>query len=72
MIGIDSLSFRVTTAHSRSKNGVASLAYDPAVHGQVHLSMDCRIKSGNDELSYSETAAGLAAVGRDAAGIIIA
>jgi len=25
-------SFIVTTGHSRSKNGVASLAYDPVVH----------------------------------------
>jgi hypothetical protein len=25
----------VTTGHSRSKNGVASLAYDPVVHGEA-------------------------------------
>jgi hypothetical protein len=40
----------VTTGHSRSKNGVASLAYDPVVHAEVQLTMDCRIKSGNDEI----------------------
>jgi hypothetical protein len=34
----------VTTGHSRLKNGVASLAYDPVVHSEVQLSMDCRIK----------------------------
>jgi hypothetical protein len=39
----------VTTGHSRSKNGLASLTYDPVVHDEVRLSMDCRIKSGNDE-----------------------
>ena len=52
----------VTTGHSRSKNGVASLAYDPVVHDAVRLSkcigkhlsapllrMDCRVKPGNDE-----------------------
>ena len=52
----------VTTGHSRSKNDVAELvigpatsgrtrwlAYDPVVHAGVRLSMDCRIKSGNDE-----------------------
>jgi hypothetical protein len=37
-----------TTGHSRSENGVASLAYDPVVHAEVRLKMDCRIKSGND------------------------
>jgi hypothetical protein len=41
--------FLVTISHSRSKNGVASLAYDPVVHADVQLSMDCRIKSGNDD-----------------------
>jgi hypothetical protein len=39
----------VATGHSRSKNGVASLAYDPVVHSQLRLGMDCRIKSGNDD-----------------------
>jgi hypothetical protein len=39
----------VTTGHSRSKNGVASLAYAPVVHVELPLIMDCRIKSGNDE-----------------------
>jgi hypothetical protein len=27
----------VTTGHSRSKNGIASLAYDPVVHADVQL-----------------------------------
>jgi hypothetical protein len=27
--------FFVTTGHGRSKNGVASLAYDPVVHAEV-------------------------------------
>jgi hypothetical protein len=50
----------VTTGHSRSKNGVTSLAYDPVVHGEAprtstvqillfHRRMDCRVKPGNDE-----------------------
>jgi hypothetical protein len=50
----------VTTGHSRSKNGVASLAYDPVAHAEsacvtnpakkmLHVGMDCRIKFGNDE-----------------------
>jgi hypothetical protein len=39
----------VTTGHSRSKNGRRSLAYDPVVHSEVRLTMDCRIKSGNDD-----------------------
>jgi hypothetical protein len=39
----------VTTGHSRSKNGVASRAYDPVVHSEPRHSMDCRIKSGNDD-----------------------
>ncbi len=43
--------------HSRLKNGVASLAYDPRVHADVpqsrlmskfNRSMDCRVKPGND------------------------
>jgi hypothetical protein len=49
----------VTTGRSRSKNGVASLAYDPVVYAQGPRRrpsgknqplrrMDCRIKSGND------------------------
>jgi hypothetical protein len=51
----------VTAGHSRSKNGVASLAYDPAVHvGAPHSEalrlsertcrMDCWVKLGNDEI----------------------
>jgi hypothetical protein len=45
--------------HSRPKDGVASLAYDPRIHEAVQrlkpygrhslrFIMDCRIKSGND------------------------
>jgi len=48
--------FIVTRGHSRSKNGVASLAYDPRVHadvqGERQRRMDCRVKPvkpGNDE-----------------------
>jgi hypothetical protein len=38
---------RVMAGHSRSKNGVASLAYAPAIH---HFSkkMDARIKSAHN------------------------
>jgi hypothetical protein len=39
----------VTTGLSRSKNGVASLAYAPVVHAGRDIGTDCRIKSGNDE-----------------------
>ena len=50
----------VTTGRSRSKNGVASLAYDPVVHAEMPRRrpcgvskparrMDCRVKPGNDE-----------------------
>jgi hypothetical protein len=39
----------VTTGHSRSKNARRSLGYDPVVHSEVRLTMDCRIKSGNDD-----------------------
>jgi hypothetical protein len=35
----------VTTGHSRSKNGVASLAYDPVFHAEMQL-LKAR---GNDE-----------------------
>jgi hypothetical protein len=39
--------------HSRSKNGVASLAYEPRIHADRRAnrerSMDCRVKPGNDE-----------------------
>ncbi len=41
--------------HSRSKNGVASLAYVPAIHVFLladHQSVDGRNKSGHDELNY--------------------
>jgi hypothetical protein len=34
--------------HSRSKNGVASLAYDPAIH-PFSKKMDARIKSAHDD-----------------------
>jgi hypothetical protein len=43
------LHFLVITGHSRSKNGVASLAYDPVIHLAVRRKMDCRVKPGNDE-----------------------
>jgi hypothetical protein len=53
----------VTTGHSRSKNGVALLAYDPVVHREVlqrkmrpkHVSPphDCRVKPGNDDEGIS-------------------
>jgi len=37
---------------SRSKNGVASLAYDPVVHANSpniqRRPMDCRVEPGND------------------------
>jgi hypothetical protein len=31
------------------RTGVASLAYDPVVYAEPRRSMDCRIKSGNDD-----------------------
>jgi hypothetical protein len=31
------VSYLVTTGHSRSKNGVASLAYDPMVHAEMQF-----------------------------------
>jgi hypothetical protein len=33
--------------HSRPKDGVASLAYDPRIH-LLAKKMDCRVKPGND------------------------
>jgi hypothetical protein len=33
--------------HSRSKNGVASLACVPGIH-RFAQGMDCRLKAGND------------------------
>jgi hypothetical protein len=30
----------VIAGHSRSKNGVASLAYDPAIHGERRLARE--------------------------------
>jgi hypothetical protein len=38
----------VIAGHSRSKNGVASLAYDPAIH-PFSRKMDARIKSAHDD-----------------------
>jgi hypothetical protein len=43
------ITFLVTTGHSRSKNGVASLAYDPVVHCEPQRSMDGRDKPGHDD-----------------------
>jgi hypothetical protein len=52
------LCYFVIAGHSRSKNGVASLAYDPAIHAaaeasaelsSLQFSMDHRIKPGGDE-----------------------
>jgi hypothetical protein len=37
----------VIAGHSRSKNGVALLAYDPAIH-PFPKKMDARIKSAHD------------------------
>jgi len=34
--------------HSRPKDGVASLAYDPGIH-HLRKKLDCRVKPGNDE-----------------------
>jgi hypothetical protein len=50
----------VMRGHSRPKDGVASLAYDPRIHEAVrqqkpygshtlHFIMDCRVKPGNDQ-----------------------
>ena len=33
---------------SRPKDGVATLAYDPAIH-PLRKMLDCRVKPGNDE-----------------------
>jgi hypothetical protein len=38
----------VIAGHRRSKNGVASLAYDPAIH-PFSKKMDARIKSAHDD-----------------------
>jgi hypothetical protein len=38
----------VIAGHSRSKNGVASLACDPAIH-HFSKTMDARIKSAHDD-----------------------
>jgi hypothetical protein len=56
------ISQRVIAGHSRSKNGIASLAYDPAIHvafstrsdvqrclHQRDVSMDARVKPAHDE-----------------------
>src|SRR5580700_7133085 len=59
--GVAGTAFHVVIAgHSRSKNGVASLAYDPAIHAELrlalpspflslHFRMDHRVKPGGDE-----------------------
>ena len=40
--------------HSRSKNGVASLAYDPAIHDFLRAKdVDARDKRGHDDVKYS-------------------
>jgi len=36
--------------HSRSKNGVASLAYAPGIHDWSEKDVDGRNKSGHDEM----------------------
>jgi hypothetical protein len=43
-------SFFVIAGHSRSKNGVASLAYDPAIHRAKRFfrKMDARVKPAHD------------------------
>jgi len=41
------LSGNVSAGHGRSKNGVASLAYVPAIH-RFLKKMDARIKSAHD------------------------
>jgi hypothetical protein len=46
--------------HSRSKNGVASLAYVPAIHVFLRCrkeDVDARNKCGHDELERFKTAA---------------
>ena len=46
------------TGHSRSKNGVASLAYVPVISIQLakpcHHCRDCRVKPGNDEVRAND------------------
>ena len=43
--------------HSRSKNGVASLAYEPGIHGlqamPSHKDVDGRDKPGHDDVGVS-------------------
>jgi hypothetical protein len=44
--------------HSRSKNGVASLAYVPAIHAFVlpmNQDVDARHKAGHDEAAFVST-----------------
>jgi hypothetical protein len=56
-VGFASLSppyvaYVVTTGHSCSKNGVASLAYDPVVHAEFERGrMDCRVEPGRPVLA---------------------
>jgi len=43
--------FVVIAGHSRSKNGVASLAHDPAIHPSrlaISFWMDARVKPAHD------------------------
>jgi len=45
--------------HSRSKNGVASLAYVPAIHAFVlpmNQGVDARHNAGHDESAFARTA----------------
>jgi hypothetical protein len=44
--------------HSRSKNGVASLAYVPAIHvslAEIQENVDARHKAGHDESAFLST-----------------
>jgi hypothetical protein len=49
--------------HSRSKNGVASLAYVPAIHAlpSKKKGVDARIRGHDAEQAYAAAAAALAA-----------
>ena len=48
----------VMAGHSRSKNGVASLPHDPAIHdflvALVSQDVDARHKAGNDDFGSKE------------------
>ncbi len=47
MGGADLMSF-VIAGHSRLKDGVASLAFDPAIHPSSRRMMDARVKPAHD------------------------